>query len=183
MRPSLRALFDSHSHSARIYTSKVKAFTYGASRQDPPSSALFSLVNPINHVPLVTCRARPHSPLQFLHRVSSSSQRHQLPLKTILLTTTTLSPSSLHELTFRPTRSLRKPTLVTDSCSIHDFLTGAILAGPQYSHLDPRLAHRRHPYHPNTTKLAGTHSYAFSYARPLLGPGWFVCGGDIKQPP
>jgi hypothetical protein len=42
---ALRALFDSHSHSARIYTSKVKAFSYGTRLvfpQDPPS-ALSSL--------------------------------------------------------------------------------------------------------------------------------------------
>jgi hypothetical protein len=45
-----------------------------------------------------------------------------------------------------------------------------------------RSYHKDIPFsYSNTTKLAGTQF--LSQVRPLLGPRWFVCGGDIKQPP
>jgi len=43
--------------------------------------------------------------------------------------------------------------------------------------------HRYGDYLLNTTKLAGTQALKSSHIRPLLGPIWFVYGGDIKQPP
>ena len=42
---------------------------------------------------------------------------------------------------------------------------------------------RQGDFYENTSKLAGLQDLGFSYIRPLLGPVWFVYGGDIKQPP
>jgi len=97
-------IFDSHSHDARIYTDKVKAFSYGTRLLFPrPAQSLFSLA-PIQSIES-RALVRPHSSSAILAPASSSSQRHQLQLESILLTTSTLSRSSPHELTSRPTRS------------------------------------------------------------------------------
>ena len=61
--------------------------------------------------------------------------------------------------------------------------TGSDAFARSLSSFSLRLSRRQRDLINNTIKLAGLQRSRFFHNRPLLGPLWFDCGADIKQPP